>query len=217
MPFEIQDLNFGITTWYLQPTFFIKIGSALISFILMIILFVVTSRSSDSIWKASIGRAECVCFMLLAILLLLTVICFLFYFYKIYPDYSIYLFFISIGSSVLYVLLFFICIISFCTKGKYTKYTKTLISYCQDHFGEKDVTNFLAKYKTDPSSPTFTSTIEKYVKGRTTQTSNLLMPTSLIWIIFIIFLYFTVLFEGKETNERRNSNVMNLRPNVEAW
>ncbi|KAK8886317.1 hypothetical protein M9Y10_041779 [Tritrichomonas musculus] len=216
MPFEIQDLNFGIKTWYLQPTFFVKIGSALISFILMIILFVVISRSSDSIYKAAIGRSECICFMLLAILLLLTVICFLFYFYKIYPDYSIYLFFASAGSSIFYVLIFFICIIAFCTKGKCKKYTQILVLYCQNNYAEKVVTNFLSKYKTDITSPDFNSIVEKYVKGRTTQTSNLLMPVSLIWIILIIFLFFTVLFESKDSEDGRNSNVMHLRPNVDA-
>ena len=216
MPFEIQDLNFGITTWYLQPTFFIKIGSALISFVLMIILFVVISRSSDSIWKLAIGRAECICFMLLAILLLVTVICFLFYFYKIYPDYSIYLFFVSIGAACLYVFIFFISIIAFCTSGKCKKYTETLVLFCKNNTDKNAVAKFLDKYKTDISSPDFILIAEKYAKGRTTSISSLLMPSSLIWVIFIVLLYFTVLFEGKETDERRNSNIKPLRPNIEA-
>lgn len=216
MPFEIQDLNFGITTWYLQPTFFVKVGSALMSFILMIILFVVTSRASDSIWKSAVGRSECICFMLLAVLLLATVICFLFYFYKIYPDYSIYLFFISVGAAVLYVFIFFISIVAFCTSNKCKKYTDALATFCQKNVEENVVKKFLAKYKTDVSSPDFNKIVEKYVKGRTTSTSGILMPSSLIWIIFIIFLYFTVLFEGKDIDENRNSNIKPLRPNIEA-
>lgn len=216
MPFEIQDLNFGITTWYLQPTFFVKIGSALMSFILIIILFVVTSRSSDSIWKLAIGRMECICFMFLAILLLVTIICFLFYFYKIYPDYSIYLFFISIGASVLYVFIFFISITAFCTKSKCNKYTNTFVTYCENNINEDAVKKFLNKYKTDVSSPEFKNIVEEYVKGRTTGTSGILMPSSLIWIIFIVLLYFTVLFEGKEIDENRNPNIKPLRPNIEA-
>lgn len=216
MPFEIQDLNFGITTWYLQPTFFVKIGSALMSFILIIILFVVTSRSSDSIWKLAIGRLECICFMLLAILLLVTVICFLFYFYKIYPDYSIYLFFISIGASVLYVFIFFISITAFCTKSKCNKYTNTFVTYCENNINEDAVKKFLNKYKTDISSPEFKNIVADYVKGRTTGTSGILMPSSLVWIIFIVLLYFTVLFEGKEIDENRNPNIKPLRPNIEA-
>lgn len=216
MSFVIHDINFGITKWYLQPTFIVKIGSAVFSFILMVVLFVCVSRSADSLWKAVMGRTECIIYMILIILLIIPIITFLFYFYKIYPDHTTHLFFGSVISFILYTILFFIALIAFCTKSHSSTCTEKVLKYIQENNQTDLVLSFLSEYKDDIEKNGLNTTVSNYVQKRTTKNSSLLMPFSLIWTIFVAFLYFITLFESKDSDERPNSNIMQLHPNVES-
>ncbi|OHS96476.1 hypothetical protein TRFO_37332 [Tritrichomonas foetus] len=216
MPTEISDLNFGIKTWYLQPTFIIKISSVLFSVILQIVLFVLAARASDQLWKISIGRGECVTFLFLTVFLIATVLFFLFYFYKIFPNYSIYMFFASAGAAVLYVIFLFICCIAFCTKSNLSKSSSLIIGFIQNNPENKYVIAFLKKNNINSlSDSTLNEAVKKYAELRTTKTMSLLMPFSLIWIVLIVLLDFTALFESKDAEEGQNSTTKPLRPNME--
>ena len=207
----IEDINFGIKTWYLQPTFFVKILSALFSAILQIIIFVIAARAADKLWKNAVGKGEILCMGLLTIFLVASVLLFLFYFYKIFPDFTIYMFFASIASVCLFTLLFFISCGVFGTQSKLKSATNELNTYINGHLTEKCVINFIKDKNIH--SDDFLSVLEEYTKSRTTSAMSLLMPFSFIWILLMAVLYFVVLYESSTTDDS-NSIVAPLRPNV---
>ena len=204
---EIKDINFGIKTWYLQPTFIVKILSILLSAVLLIVIFVISSKFSDKLWKSQVGKSQIIISTILFLTLILTVIFYLFYFYKIFPSYSIHCFFISLASSVLYFIFLIIFIISFGRNSRKDKLIQKVWNFiknernknnCQKWFIDKYCKNMLKQ------------AVNEYVNERTVKCTKTLLVISIVWLMVIAVLFFITIFESGKYEEQNISETLDL-------
>ena len=200
---EIKDINFGIKKWYLMPTFYIKIGAALFSLILLIVLFVLSANFSDSLWKEIAGKSQLIFSALLVVCLIVSVLGFLFYFYKIFPDYSIHCFFLSLATTVIYLILVFFFAIFFGSKSRQDMLSSKINDFIVQNENDKKSIWFKNKYKVTEKN--LKECIQKYVSERTSQASKLIIIFSMIWLIFVAFLFFVTLFENGDDSTGENT------------
>jgi hypothetical protein len=194
----IEDIDCGVRKWYLRPTFFVKIGSAILSFGLLIYLFIVAGRCADVFWKTVIGRGHVIMCTLMALSMVLQCVSFLFYFYKIFPFFSLWFYYISIGFCFLYLLFVIVFCAGFASDSKLHKYSSMICDYLANQTTAEPAQWFISKYIVDLSNETAVATVvEDYVAARTVSVKSGISVVSMIWLVFIAILYFIVLFESK--------------------
>jgi hypothetical protein len=211
---QLQDLNFGITRWFLRPPFLVKIGSAIISFILLIYIFVVTSRFADSIWKDAIGRGHVIICALMALTMICQCLMLLFYFYKTFSQVSNHFFFASLAFGTLYlVIVFCACFVS---TSKSNSYTATITSFLFNRTDAASAQTFIRQYSVDlHNEDGVANIVRQYVNKRTVSVKTGISIVSMLWLGIIALLYFVVLFEAKP-DVTGNQHVHSMRSEIDA-
>lgn len=207
---EIQDINFGVKTWYLKPTFIVKIGTALMSLGLVLYILIITNRFADILWKQVIGRSHILQCMFMTFTVIGVAITFLFYFYKIFGDNSLLCFFGSVALGVIYVIEFIVFCGMFASHAKWKDYTTQIADHVSN-VTDAATKWFLDKYRVKKDDSTaLLKLVEDYCYSRTVGIKSVLLFMSMIWVIFYVLLLFVVLFEAKPEPAQKN-----LRPGVE--
>jgi small-conductance mechanosensitive channel len=213
---HLQDLNFGITRWFLRPPFLVKIGSALISFILLIYIFVATSRFADSIWKDAIGRGHVILCALMALAMICQCLALLFYFYKTFSQASSLFFFASLAFGALYLLLVIIFCAGFVSASKSESYTETITNFLFNHTDAASAQTFIRQYSVDlQNKDGVAAIVRRYVDKRTVSVKTGISIVSMFWLVIIALLYFIVLFEAKP-DAAGNEHIHSMRSEIEA-
>lgn len=208
---EIQDINFGVKTWYLKPTFLIKIGTALMSLSLVLYILIITNRFADVLWKQVIGRSHIIQCMFMTFTVIGVAVAFLFYFYKIFGENSLLCFFVSISLGVIYVIEFIVFCGMFASHSKWNEYTDQVINHVSNTTDAAS-TWFLEKYNAKTSdSSALSKIVQDYCYSRTVGVKTALLLMSMIWVILYVLLLFVVLFEAKPNQGKTRD----LRPGVE--
>lgn len=198
----ITDLNFGVKIWFLKPIFLSKMISAVTSIILIIYLFIITVRSADKIWKVAVGPGECIFSALMAFTVISAVTLFLFYFFRIFPDLTLYMFYASVLLVASYLLMYFIFAIAFMSRQKAKSAGTKIKSYINDNKDDQITKNFQKEIKGDENEY-----IEAYCISRTSANGVLLTIFSGIWLVSNVFLFFAIIFAGSaEVQEEESRN-----------
>ena len=209
---KIEDLNFGVRTWYLKPTVIVKLLTALMTFVLLVYLFVMAGRFSDVLWKAVIGKSHLFLILFMVIAMITVGLSFLFSFYKIFPDHTSICLFVSIGAGAVYVLEYVILCIGYISEGRCDAYTRTIAEHIKGSTADEATLWFLAKYKLTQDSELIPEKVKEYVEARTVGAKGLLSAFSMIWIVLYVMLIFVFLFESKPEQARPQD----LKPDVET-
>jgi succinate dehydrogenase hydrophobic anchor subunit len=212
----IEDLDCGIRTRFLRPSFLVKIGSALVSTILLIYLFVLTSRYSDPIWKEVIGRRHSVFCMVLGLSMIFQCLTFLFYFYKVFHRISTLCFFLSAIASAVYLVLVVVFCAGFASASKAAPYAESITEFVANQTDSAAAKWFLKAFNAaGKDDEALAKVVGEYVADRTRGAKLGLSVVSMIWLVFMAVLYFVVLFEAK-TNEGDDAQLQYMRSEIQT-
>ena len=200
-----MDLDFGVKKWYAKPTFLLKILFILLTIIISIYLFHVCSLLANPYFKTIISRGPILFGCFLAIFILISLTSFIVLIFRLFAaletniqTISTIVLFINIGFSAFYFIFSLIFVFTFCTNSCCTTYTKRLTNYIDTHINDSYVFKFLQSIDSSYlSRGSDDEQINAFVSYRTIGLSVPLFGLSIIWVILLIIIYYSLLYNGQ--------------------
>lgn len=191
---------------FLRPASVVKMMVALMTFILLVYMFVTAGKYADVMWKTVIGRSHVLMVAVMAFTMISVALAFLFYFYKIFIDYSFLCFFISIGCAAVYMVEYIAFCALFVSDGNRESYSAMITAHVEST--RDDATEWFRKKYGIEGDTGIEQFVADYCSARTGSVKVGLSWTSMLWIVLYATLLFVVLFESPVDQGDNNDRFM---------
>ena len=192
-----MDLDFGVKTWYLRPTFLIRVLYIIVSVGITIHLFVACSLLSDDIFEKSVTKLSLVLASFLAISMIISLIFFILFIFKIVPEYQYISLLVTLISSVVYMILCIIFTFTCCSDSKCNTAQEKLSDFLNKNTQSNGVKEFISKNNITMPCTQKDEAIIAFCKARTTGLSKGTLGSSIAWLIVAIIVYYSLLYTGQ--------------------
>lgn len=192
-----MDLDFGVKTWYLRPTFLIRVIYIVISVGIIISLYRTCDLLSDEVFKESVAKTPLVIATFLAIAMITSLLSFILFVFKIVPEYQFVTLLVTLISSVIYIVLLLIFVFMCCSESKCLLAQEKVSEYLNMNEESKEIQEFVKKNEIVLPATSSNEKIIEYCRERTTNLSKVIFGTSIFWLIITVLVYYSLLYTGQ--------------------
>ena len=184
-----MDPDFGITTWYLKPTFYAKIVWAVLSVAAIIYEIVLISMDLDKYYKTVVGEGSGVLAVFILIFTMISCAGNVFYYFRTFPHFGKKVLYGACGTTAITLIFGIIYAAVFGATNHEQEVINTINSYNFKHGGEPLVDWFEQHIGGS-------SDIKKYADNRCTGAGSALLGLLITWFILQCVLLFVFLQEN---------------------
>ena len=184
-----MDPDFGIRTWYLKPTFFVKIIWALMSVAALIYEIVLISMDLDKYFKNVVGNGSGVLAVFVLIFTIISSACNVFYYFRTFPHFGKIVLYTGCGATAITLIFGIIYAAVYGSTNHEQDVMNTINNYNLMHGGEP-----LAEWYDQHIGTA--ENLKKYVDHRCTGAGEALLGLLITWFILQGLLLFIFLQEN---------------------
>ena len=204
------DLDFGVKTWYLKPSFIARVINAILSIIITIYLFNCCVLLSDHIYKEAISKFPLALCSILAISIIISTVSFIVMIFRLAAEFQFYISITSVCSALLFIALELAFIFACTTSSALNSAEFSMLKYLKENENKSEVADFLTKLN---SNLTIGKAIDKplkvYLMERTTDIGSALFAMSFIWTLVSLYIYYYFLYTGSASKLIENEPTTN--------